>query len=190
MGQLTAEEAYDRLKKGNERFLSGTINTIGRDSARRKMLAKSQEPFAVILCCADSRVVPEIVFDTGLGELFVIRVAGNVANTCSIASIEYAVANLNTKLVVVMAHGNCGAIAAALAGGDASKNLRYLLDYIQPAVDRSEDRDVDAIARLNTRLSADRLIEESEIIAESVDNDGARIVGAFYCPETGKAELA
>lgn len=190
MQQLTAAEAYTRLEQGNERFLSGEIKAVGRDSARRKMLARSQAPFAAILCCADSRVVPEIAFDTGLGELFVVRVAGNVANTCSIASVEYAVANLGTKLVVVMAHGNCLAVAAALAGGDASKNQRYLLDHIQPAIDRSEDRNVDAVARLNTRLSAERLIEESEIISGAVENDGVRIVSAFYYPGTGVAELA
>ena len=189
MEQLTAGEAYDRLKRGNERFLNDSVQAAGRDSARRKMLAKSQEPFVAVLCCADSRVVPEIVFDAGLGELFVIRVAGNVANTCTIASIEYAVAVLGTKLVAVMAHANCGAVAAALAGGGPSKNLDYLLDYIQPAVALSDDPDVDSVARINTRLSADRLIEESDIIRGAVENEDVRIVTAFYHPGTGEVEL-
>ena len=189
MEQLTADEAYERLKQGNQRFLSDTVEGAGRDGSRCKMLAKSQQPFAIILCCADSRVVPEITFDTGLGELFVVRVAGNVANTSTIASIEYAVANLGTKLVAVMAHGNCGAVAAALAGGAASKSLEYLLEYIQPAVASSDDPDVDAVARLNAKLNAERLIAESEIIREASQNDGVKIVTAFYYPGTGEVEL-
>lgn len=185
----TADEAYDRLKLGNERFLNETPETAGREAARCKMLAKSQEPFAAILCCADSRVVPEMVFDAGLGELFVIRVAGNVANTCTVASIEYAVKVLQTKLVVVMAHGNCGAVTAALAGDSPSKNLDYLLDYIQPAIALSEDPAVDAVARLNTKLSADRLIAESDIIREAVRDQGVRVATAFYYPGTGEVEF-
>ncbi len=190
MEQLTADKAYERLKQGNQRFLNDTVEAAGRDSVRRKMLTKSQQPFAIILCCADSRVVPEIAFDAGLGELFSVRVAGNVANTSTIASIEYAVANLGTKLVAVMAHGNCGAVAAALAGGNASKSLKYLLDYIQPAVDSSEDRNVDAVDRLSAKLNAERLLAESEIIREAIENDGVRIVTAFYHPGTGETELA
>ncbi len=186
---LTAAEARERLRRGNQRFLHDTPLAAGRDGAARAMLARSQDPFAVILCCADSRVAPEIVFDAGLGELFVIRVAGNVANKATIASIEYAVANLGTKLVVIMAHGNCGAVAAALSGADASPHLRYLLDHIQPAVECSESREIDAVARLNAELSLQRMVAESEIIRSGVDNDGVGIMTAFYTPGTGEVDL-
>lgn len=189
MERLNADQAYERLRRGNQRFLNDMVEGAGRDEARRKMIAKSQQPFAIILCCADSRVVPEITFDTGLGELFVVRVAGNVANKATIASIEYAVAHLGTKLVVVMAHQNCGAVAAAIAGDDASKNLTYLLEYIRPAVAGSDDGDIDAVAQLNAKLNAERLMAESDIIREAVENDGVRIATAFYYPGTGEIEL-
>jgi carbonic anhydrase len=189
MGPLTADEAYERLRQGNKRFLDGTVEGAGREDARREMLAEGQQPFAIILCCADSRVVPELAFDTGLGELFVVRVAGNVANVATVASIEYAVANLGTQLVAVMAHQSCGAVAAAIAGGDATKSLRHLLGYIQPAVAGSDDADVDAVARLNAKLNAKRLVEESDLIREAVENDGVRIVTGFYIPSTGAIEL-
>ena len=189
MEKLTADEAYEKLRQGNQRFLTNTVEGSGRDEARREMLATGQQPFAIILCCADSRVVPELAFDTGLGELFVVRVAGNVANICTIASIEYAVANLGTKLIAVMAHKSCGAVAAAVAGGHPSESLKHLLDYIQPAVAGSDDPDVDAVARFNAKLSAERLIDESDIIREAVENDGVKIVTGFYFPATGEIEL-
>ena len=153
------------------------------------MLAKSQDPFAAILCCADSRVVPEIAFDAGLGELFVIRVAGNVANKATIASMEFAVAHLGTKLIVIMAHGNCGAVGAAMRGGDTSPHLRYLLDHIQPAVECSKSRDVDAVARLSAKLNLKRMVAESEIIRSGVESDGVGIITAFYNPGTGEVDL-
>lgn len=189
MERLTADEAQSRLRQGNQRFLNGRLAGAGRDEARRRLLADSQHPFAVILCCADSRVVPEITFDTGIGELFVVRVAGNVANLSTIASIEYALANLGTKLVVVMGHQNCGAVAAAVAGGSVSPSLDHLLDYIRPAVESSDNPDPDAVAQRNTRLSAERLVTESDIIREAVEHDGTRIVTAFYQPGTGQIEL-
>jgi len=189
MNPLTADEAYERLRLGNRRFLDDAPEGTGRDEARRRLLADSQHPFAVILCCADGRVVPEIAFDTGIGELFVVRVAGNVANRSTIASIEYAVANLDTKLVVVMGHQNCGAVAAAVAGSSASPNLDYLLEHIRPAIRNSEDAEPDAVAQRNTQVSAERLVSESDIIREAVQHDGVRVITAFYHPGTGQIEL-
>jgi len=124
---VTADEALKRLKQGNERFQKGVAENPGRDIARRLELAEGQNPTAIILCCSDSRVAPEFAFDAGLGDLFVVRVAGNVANTSSIGSIEYAVMHLGSKLVVVTGHESCGAVnaimAAAQQGGDVEKNL-------------------------------------------------------------------
>ena len=189
MNRLTAEEARTRLRQGNKRFLDGTLEGAGRDEARRRLLADSQQPFAVILCCADSRVVPEITFDTGIGELFVVRVAGNVANRSTIASIEFATAKLGTKLIVVMGHENCGAVAAAVTGGSVSPSLDYLLEYIRPAIESADDPDTDTVARRNTQLSAERLVTVSDIISEAVAHDGVRIVTAFYHPSSGQIDL-
>lgn len=127
------------------------------------------------------------MFDTRLGDLFVVRVAGNVANTSSIASIEYAIAHLGTKLVVVMGHESCGAVGAAIEGGDSGQNLNRLLGYIQPAVDGSDD--VNAVVRRNAVVSANRLVDRSTILSQAVDNDGVVIVTAFMHFTTGVVEF-
>ena len=199
MESVTTQEALERLQRGNERFRNGVAEGAGRDVARRKELVGSQHPFAIILCCSDSRVAPEIAFDTGLGDLFVVRVAGNVANTSSIGSIEYAVAKLGTKLVVVMGHESCGAVGAVVSaaekGGDIDKSLDYLqnlihlLGHIRPALEASEVHEADSIARTNARLTGERLIDESEIISAAVENDGVQIVSAFYQFDSGIVEF-
>jgi carbonic anhydrase len=177
--------ALEKLKRGNSRFL----DRAGVNEARRKQLASGQQPHVAILGCADSRTAPEIVFDAGLGELFVVRVAGNVANTASIASIEYAVSQLGTRLVVVLAHESCGAVGAALAGGDAGKNLNRLLEHITPAVEASGDSDVNVVARHSARWNAARLTSESAILRDAVSHDGLRIVTAFHHFTTGAVEF-
>ena len=184
METKSARDALERLKQGNRRILQGEAKGLGRITAqRREELTKKaragQAPFAVILSCADSRVPVEILFDAGPGELFVVRVAGNVANPSSIASIEYAVANLGAKLVVVMAHESCGAVAAAIEGGDAGKNLNTLLGYIQPVIG-SGDIAVNEVARRNAKQSADRLLSESDIIRPAVESGDVEIVTAFF----------
>ena len=184
METKSAKEALERLKLGNQRVLHGEAKGLGRITAQRReelteKARAGQAPFAIILSCADSRVPVEILFDAGPGELFVVRVAGNVANPSSIASIEYAVANLSTKLIVVMAHESCGAVAAAIEGGDAGKNLNTLLGYIQPVVG-SADNDVNVVARSNARQSADRLLSESDIIRPAVESGDVEIVTAFF----------
>ena len=127
---LSAEKALAKLKAGNKNFVADKLDGKLQNSSRRGELTGGQNPFAIILSCADSRVVPELAFDSGLGEIFVIRVAGNVANTSSIASIEYAVAHLGVNLIVVLGHESCGAVTAALAGGDNGYNLNHLLSHI------------------------------------------------------------
>ena len=196
MATQDANEALQRLKQGNERFRTGRAVGAGRDNARHEELIKGQRPFAIILGCSDSRVPTEILFDTGFGDLFVIRVAGNVANTASIASIEYAVAHLGTKLVVVMAHQSCGAVTAAIEGGDAGKNLNHLISHIQPALEPPEqepgqdaDQGVDVVARRNAKISAERLINESDIMREATEKDGVRIVTAFFHFTNGEVEF-
>ena len=179
------DQVLERLKHGNSRFLE----RVRADEPRRAKLASGQQPPAIVLACADSRVAPEIAFDMGLGKLFVVRVAGNVANTASIASIEYAVAHLGARLIVVLAHESCGAVGAALEGGDAGKNLNRLLEHITPAVQESGESDVDAVARRSARLNAERLTSESEILREAALQDGLRIVTAFFHFSTGAVEF-
>jgi carbonic anhydrase len=189
METLTAEQALERLKQGNDRFRGDQLEGTGRDGARREALAGGQHPFAIILGCADSRVSPEIAFDAGLGELFVTRVAGNVANRSSIASIEYAVTHLGPKLVVVMGHESCGAVNAALEGGDAGPNLNHLLEHIQPALAATGEGGVDAVSRSNAALQAERMVQESDIIRRAVEEEGVKIVSAYYHLRTGAFEF-
>ncbi len=179
------DPVLEQLKRGNARFLE----RMRANEPRRAKLAAGQQPVAIILGCADSRVSPEIVFDTGLGELFVVRVAGNVADTASIASIEYSVAHLGSRLVIVLAHESCGAVAAAIEGGDAGKHLNALLKHISPAVQSPGERDADTVARRNARLNAERLASESVILREAAERDELRIVTAFYHFTTGAVEF-
>jgi carbonic anhydrase len=188
VGVPNADEALERLKQGNERFRTGKAVGPARVGSRHQELLEGQEPFAIILSCSDSRVPTEIVFDTGLGDLFVIRVAGNVANRSSIASVEYALAHLGTKLVVVIAHQSCGAVGAAIAGGSGSRHLSHLLGFIEPALEPPES-DADVVARRSARINAGRLTDESDIIRAATEEDGVRIVTAFFHFSNGEVEF-
>lgn len=182
-------EALDRLKEGNARFVQDQLEGKMKDADRKRELTSGQSPWAIILSCADSRVVPELAFDTGLGEVFVVRVAGNVANPSSIASIEYAVANLGTKLVVVMGHESCGAVAAAIAGGDNGANLNHLLGFIGPVVDANQGADMAQVVNENAKTSANQLASNSSIITDAIANNDVKIVSAYYQLADGKVEF-
>jgi carbonic anhydrase len=185
MRNLSWKEALSRLKQGNERFVKDKLEHRQQDSSRRMQVSKGQRPFAIILSCADSRVVPELAFDTGLGELFVIRVAGNVASTSTIASVEYAVANLGVNLILVMGHENCGAVAAAIEGADAGPNLNKIISLIQPAVTRSSDRSINAVVKENVRLNARTLVERSKFVSSALYSSDLKIITGYYNLETG-----
>jgi carbonic anhydrase len=186
---ISWQNALSRLKQGNNNFVEDRIDGVLDNYATRDELVSMQNPFAIILGCADSRVVPELTFDAGLGELFVIRVAGNVANTCSIASIEYAVAHLGVKLIVVLGHQNCGAVTAALGGGDNGYNLNHLLGHITPAIHASQDKEVNNVVRVNAHLTCKQLISRSAIIADAVENNDLRLFPAFYNLNNGKVDF-
>ena len=174
---LSWEEALKRLKEGNARFGEDKLDGKLQNSNRRKELKDGQQPYAIILSCADSRVVPELTFDTGLGEIFVIRVAGNVANLESIASIEYAVAHLGVNLIVVLGHESCGAVTAAIAGGDNGYNLNLLLAHIQPAITATEGGDVNSVVKKNAVLTAEDLTDRSKIIRDAAaKEDGLKTI--------------
>ena len=183
---LTWRKALSRLTKGNANFVSDKLDGKLQNSSRRKDLTKGQNPYAIILSCADSRVVPELAFDTGLGEIFVIRVAGNVANTSSIASIEYAVAHLGVKLIVVLGHESCGAVTAALAGGDNGYNLNHLLSHVTPAVASTKSKNVNTVVKKNAQLTAKELSDRSDIIQKA---KGLKIVPAYYNLKSGKVDF-
>lgn len=187
---MNAEEALNRLKEGNQRYVANSPVTGTQGNESRQELTGGQSPYAIILSCADSRVVPELTFDTGLGEIFIIRVAGNVANVSSIASIEYAIANLGSKLIVVMGHESCGAVGAAVAGGDAGPNLNQLVGYITPSVKKlGADAPLDRIVKDNANNSAQTLLDQSKIIADAVESEGVKIVTAYYSLASGGVDF-
>lgn len=186
---MDAKVALSELKKGNARFLKDISRRNNQDSSTIESLTTSQAPWAIILSCADSRVVPEIAFDTGLGELFVIRVAGNIANKSTVASIEYAVAHLGTKLIVVMGHESCGAVGAAIANGGGSNNLDHLLAEIKPAIDETGSNDINTVVKSNAKISAANLKSRSEIISNAVKNEGLEIVSSFYNLSNGSVDF-
>jgi len=187
---MTIQESLERLKTGNARFVEDRLDGQLQDSAARKSLVEGQKPFAIILSCADSRVPPEFVFDTGLGELFVVRVAGNIANGSSIASIEYAVANLGTGIIVVLAHQNCGAVAAAVAGGDNGYNLNRLLVQISPAIVASNDQaSNNDVAKKNAELAVNELKSRSAIIRDAINAGAIDAVPAYYNLDTGRVDF-
>ena len=187
---LTAAKALANLKAGNKKFVADKLEAKLQDKSRRKELTKGQNPYAIILSCADSRVVPELAFDAGLGELFTVRVAGNVANSSSIGSIEYAVAHCGTKLIVVMGHESCGAVTAAVAGGDNGYNINHLLSHITPAIAASaEGATITDIVKKNAEMTVEELKNRSAIIKNAVDSGDVEIVAAYYNLDGGKVDF-
>lgn len=186
---MTISEVKSRLKTGNERFVADKLDGKLQDSSRRDSLTGGQDPYAIILSCADSRVVPELAFDAGLGELFVVRVAGNIANSSSIASIEYAVAHIGTPVIVVLGHQSCGAVTAAVSGGDNGYNLNHLLSHVAPALAATADgADVNTVVRKNAELTAQELQNRSAIIRDAVAAGKLEILPAYYHLGSGEVE--
>jgi carbonic anhydrase len=200
---ISAQEALARLREGNHRFVSGLLSSDSLISrARRLELAAGQAPFAIVLGCSDSRVPAEIVFDQGLGDLFVIRVAGNVVAPSQIGSVEFAADAFGTRLVVVLGHSGCGAVGATLdelrrPTQDQSRNLRSIVDRIRPAVQAllatDVARDPAALAReavrANIRASANHLRHGSEVLEQLIQKKGLVVVGAEYSLETGEVDF-
>jgi carbonic anhydrase len=189
---LTGKEAILRLQDGNERFRTGQNLNPNQGAERRAEVLKGQSPFAAILGCSDSRVPLEVIFDQGVGDIFVIRVAGNVVDDIVSASIEYAVEHLHVPLVVVLGHQKCGAVQAAVQGGHAPGHIPALLERLQPSVEKgraqSGDDLVDQAVRANVRLTAG-ILRDSEILSEAVKRSALEVVGAYYSLETGTVEF-
>ncbi len=191
-GSLSAPDALAKLVKGNANFVAATLKHPDQTEARRTKLAAGQNPFAVILCCSDSRVPPEVVFDQGLGDLFVVRVAGNVADGIGIASIEYAAEHLGTHLVVVMGHSRCGAVTAAVKGDALPGHLLTLMEALEPAVAATQGHVGDPVTNAvwsNVMQTSARLRGCGPILAELVEKGKLTIVGANYDLDTGVVEF-
>lgn len=190
---LTPEEALKRLRKGNERYVEGTMKRHDF-AAERSALAGGQNPFAGILSCADSRIAPEYAFDTGRGDLFVVRVAGNFAEEDGIASFEYAVKFLGTPLLVVLGHEKCGAVDAAIKtvkGAELPGHLPHLVEHIEPAVKAAMFQPGDLLnnaIRENIRLNVENLKTASPILSQYVEEKKIKVVGAIYKLDDGHIE--
>lgn len=184
------------LQQGNKKFIHGEFNVHGIDSSIRIKISTGQHPKAVILACSDSRVAPELVFDKGLGDLFVIRVAGNISDDAVVGSIEYAVEHLHTSLVVVMGHINCGAIAAAVAdlqdpANSIHNHVRALTDKIEQAIAAMNLDEKDPIKKAllsNITFTISSLKASRPILSEATKKGELKIVGAVYDVRTGKVE--
>lgn len=200
---ISALEALKLLQDGNRRFVAGLGGiALATNQARRSQLLLGQQPFAVLLGCADSRVPAELVFDQGLGELFVIRVAGNIVAPSQIGSVEFAVERFSTRLVVVLGHSNCGAISATLDElrlpvKGRSPNLRAVVDRIRPSVEPLLESGLGAdperlkkmAVRANIRHAANHLRHGSPILEHWIANEGLMVVGAEYSLETGMVDF-
>lgn len=200
---ITAHDALLELRDGNRRFVAGEIDAESMASRAHQVgMSGGQSPCAIILACSDSRVPVELVFDQGFGDLFVIRVAGNVVAPSQIGSIEFAASQFGTQLVVVLGHSNCGAVIAtlkelALEQTHRSPNLRAIVDRvrtaIEPLLEAHKDSDTDtlmaAAVRANILASVERLTHGSLILEQLIESGELTIVGAEYSIETGKVEF-
>lgn len=191
--KVTPAEALQRLKFGNRRFVSGKLWHPRQNPKRRAELANVQHPFAIVLGCADSRTAPELIFDQGLGDVFVVRVAGNVLNDETIGSIEYAVEHLGAALIVVLGHERCGAVKAArdtiAAGGTAPGHVQSLIKAIQPAVATTASADVEATVKANVLNVAKALRESAPILNGRVAAGTLTVVGGHLDLDTGAVEF-
>ena len=189
---MNAKEALNLLKEGNKRYVKGTLKHPHTDTSWRDSLQDGQHPFAVVLSCADSRVVPELLFDQGLGDLFVIRVAGNVAKDKVLGSMEYAVKFLGTKLIVVLGHENCGAVNASLSNEDPGGHIGSIIEKIKPAVYMAKRMDGDHLAnaiRINAQVVAEEVKDSKPILSAAVNQGGVMVVPAYYRLSTGEVEF-
>jgi carbonic anhydrase len=188
---VAAEEALQRLKEGNARFAAGKAVHPRQQPDRRSEVAKGQKPFAIIVGCSDSRVGPELVFDQGLGDIFVIRTAGEVVDDVSLGSIEYAVEHFGTQLIVVLGHSRCGAVSAALADGEAHGHVRAVVAAIKPAVAKIKGLPGDPLenaVRATVREVVKRLESAAPVLPARIKAGKLKIVGARYGLDGGRVQ--
>jgi carbonic anhydrase len=182
-------EAISKLKEGNARYTSGSLQHPGQTAERRTELARTQHPFAAILSCSDSRVPPEVVFDQGIGDLFIVRVAGNIINDEGLGSLEYTVDHLGTRLILVLGHQRCGAVDAAretiAAKGKAPGHIQSLVTAIEPAVEATAKGDLETTIKANVKNVVQALRSSTPILKAQVDSGKIQVIGGYYSLDTG-----
>ncbi|MDP2302916.1 MAG: carbonic anhydrase [Ignavibacteria bacterium] len=189
---ISSEEALQKLVDGNLRFVNGASINPNQSSQDIERLSKGQYPFAIILSCSDSRIPPEIVFDQGLGDLFVIRTAGEVVDSIGIGSIEYAAEHLHVSLIVVLGHGKCGAVTAAHSDGEVEGYLNKIVNDIRnniSSVNREENNSLEKAIDVNTKSITHQLRESKPVISELVEHGKVKVVPAYYDITTGKVDF-
>jgi carbonic anhydrase len=188
---MTPDQALRRLMEGNQRFIKGKRENPNQNRTRLTEVAKSQKPFASILSCADSRVPSEIIFDQGFGDMFVCRVAGNIATPEEIGSLEFGSLVLGTKVILVMGHERCGAVDATIKGAQVPGKIATLLDAIKPAVERAKGQAGDQLAntcKANVLLQIEKL-KSSSVISQLIEQGKLKVVGGYYDLDTGEVSL-
>jgi carbonic anhydrase len=190
---MTADQAMKNLLEGNDRFVSGNVVHPDQSIAeRRAELVSAQHPFAVVVTCSDSRIPPEIVFDQGLGDIFVVRTAGEVMDNVTLGTIEYAVDHLNVPLVLVLGHDGCGAVEAAVSGGEAPGHIADLVKAIKPAVETAKGMKGDLLNNsidVNTQNIVEELKSSQPILNPAVEAGRLKIVGARYHLDSGAVKV-
>lgn len=190
---ISAEEAMQKLIDGNNRFVELKEKHPDSSKKRRHEMLKGQHPFVVILSCSDSRVPPELIFDQGLGDIFEIRNAGNVLDEHVIGSIEYAVMHCGVKLIVIMGHQDCGAIAATLSGKSETKYIKSLEDSIQPAVEECKHKGVDVnsdnVVRAHVMQDIEELLSQDTALVKFMKENNVKLIPAYYHLDSGKVEF-
>lgn len=188
---MTPDQALQQLMEGNQRFVTGKRQNPNQDMARLREVAKTQKPFAAILSCADSRVPSEIVFDQGFGDLFICRVAGNIATPEEIGSLEFGSLVLGSKVIMVMGHKRCGAVDATIKGAQVPGQIASLLDAIRPAVGKAKDQAGDQLEntiKANVLVQVEKL-KSSTVISQLIQEEKLKIVGGYYDLDTGAVTM-
>ena len=183
--------ALKKLMEGNERFVKHQPNHPNQDLLRRETITEKQEPFAVVVCCSDSRVAPEIIFDRGLGDTFVLRVAGNVIGELGLESVRFGADTLNAPLIMVLGHQNCGAVKAVLEGGDSIRDIKAIAKKIEPVIQEAKKMSGDQLmhaVELNAKAIKDRLVKDP-LLSKFIKDGKLKIVAAYYDFETGRVSL-
>ena len=190
---VSGDRALQKLIDGNNRYVSAKTAHPNQSPDRRAEVLKGQHPFAIIVGCSDSRVPPEIIFDQGMGDLFVVRLAGHVLSAEATGSIEYAVEHLGTRLIMVLGHDKCGAVTAAVKGGDAPGHIGSIVKAIVPAVKKAKNLPGDLLEnaiRENVAMVVEQLKYSAPLLKELVENGALKIVGAHYHLDDGKVSVA
>lgn len=189
---MESDNAFRKLVMGNKRFVDGEMEHPHQSAARREDTKKSQEPFAVILACSDSRTAPEIIFDQGLGDLFVIRTAGNIADDIAIGSMELAIAEFSIPMIMVLGHQNCGAVKMAIAGSKTEGHIASIMNQIRTAIEVTRELPgnlQDNVARTNVLRVVNHLKNSSTLLQSYINRDKVKIIGAYYWFDDGRVEI-